>query len=111
MKTIPGILALKSIKEISKQNGAFGIRFISYNRYKYKSDGDKIFTNCKLRKQLPEDKFNIHSENYFLFEDEFGNPKTAWKFLIRAIEISNVWYKVSWYNRELNHKYIENNGN
>ncbi len=80
-----GIEALRLAREISKvPDGTFTIAFYTYNRVKGEASPRlKVMQGCKARAQLPKDRFWIDSDNYFLFKDAQGNPKTAFRILIR----------------------------
>ncbi len=101
MKEIKGIDALNLAKEISKlPDGRFNIVFFPYNTIKGEaSTTPRVIERCKVRTQLPEDQFYRDSDNYFLFEDEFGKPKTAHCILIRFMGFSSDNYlmrKLKW---------------
>nr|WP_321409326.1 hypothetical protein [uncultured Carboxylicivirga sp.] len=85
MKTIKVIDALRLAKEINKvPEGRFTISFFSYNRTKgIASDKLRTLEGCKARTQLSRERFSIDGDNYFLFEDQDGNPKTCYISLIR----------------------------
>lgn len=85
--TINGLEALRLAGEVSKiPDGTFTIAFYPYSRVKGRaSDTLRTITGCKVRTQLPRDKFWIDSENYFLFIDADGNCKTCFRILIRFI--------------------------
>ena len=85
MKTMGGIEALRLAREISKvPDGTFTIVFYSYNRIRKKASATpRVIKGCKVRAHLPRDKFGIDSENYFLFTDAQGSPKTCYRILIR----------------------------
>lgn len=91
-----GIDALRLAKEISKlPDGCFTIAFYSYNRTKNKAS--KILTvreRCKFRTQLPQEKFQVDSDNFFLFSDEKGNPKTCYRILIRYMGFPHDNFKL-----------------
>jgi len=57
---------------------------------------------CKVRAQLPQDRFQIPSDNYFLFEDDQGNPKTCFRILIRFVGFPPEYklIKVNWFKDE-----------
>lgn len=101
MKEMKGIDALNLAKEISKlPDGNFNVAFFPYNSTKSKADTTlRVIENCKVRTQLPEDQFYRDSDNYFLFSDKDGNPKTSHCILIRFIAFSSDNYqmrKVIW---------------
>lgn len=96
MKEIKGIDALTLAKEISKHpDGRFNIVFFPYNSIKREASiKPRIIDRCKVRTQLPEDQFYRDSDNYFLFEDEAGKPKTAYCILIRFMGFSSDNYQL-----------------
>jgi len=101
MNEIEGNKALTLAKEISKlPDGCFIIAFFKYNTIKDQvSDQLRVIEGCKTRAQLPNEVFNRDPENYFLFQDNEGNPKTAYKILIRFIGFShqgNKLRKINW---------------
>lgn len=101
MDTISGIDALQLAREISKiPGGTFTIAFYPYNRIKGVASARlRVIEGCIVRAQLPQDRFWIDSENYFLFSDSQGLPKTCYRILIRFIGFShqnNKLRKVQW---------------
>ena len=101
MKETKGIDALELAKEISKlPDGNFNIAFFPYNSIKGEAKTElRVIEKCKVRTQLPEDQFYRDSDNYFLFSDKDGKPKTCSKVLIRFIAFSSDNYqmrKVKW---------------
>ncbi len=79
--------AMNLAREISKlPGGNFAIAFYQYDRINNRvSDKLRVEEGCRLRPQLPKDAWDVGSENYFLFEDKNGKPKTAWRILVRFI--------------------------
>lgn len=101
MKEMRGIDALELAKEISKlPDGKFNIAFFPYNSTKGEAKPElRVIKECKVRTQLPEDQFSRDSDNFFLFSDKDGNPKTCYRILIRFIAFSSDNYqmrKVNW---------------
>lgn len=96
METITGITALRLAHEVSKiPDGTFTIAFYPYNRGKGQASTElRVIENCKVRKQLPRDKFWVGSDNYFLFSDGQGNPKTCYRILIRFMGFPNDNFKL-----------------
>ena len=96
MKEIKGIDALTLAKEISKlPDGRFNIAFFPYNSIKREASAElRVINKCKVRTQLPNDQFYRDSDNYFLFEDESGQPKTAHCVLIRFMAYSSDNYQL-----------------
>lgn len=85
MEELNGVDALRIAKEISQvPDMTFTIAFYPYSRAKGEASAKlTVKQGCTARKQLPEDKFGIDSENFFLFTDNKGNPKACYKILIR----------------------------
>lgn len=101
MNEIDGNTALTLANEISKlPDGSFVIAFFKYNARKDQaSDKLRVIEGCKTRTQLPDEVFFRDPENYFLFQDSDGNPKTAYRILIRFIGFShqdNKLRKINW---------------
>ena len=96
METIGGIEALRLAKEVSKiPDGTFTIAFYPCSRSRGKaSDKLRVIKGCKVRAHLPEDRFDIDSENFFLFADSSGTPKTCYRILIRYMGFPNDNFKL-----------------
>ena len=94
--TLSGMNALRFASEISKVEGLhFHIAFYTYSRSKGTASGRlSVKTNCKARTQLPEDRFDIDSENFFLFVDEKGKHQTCYRYLIRYMAFPQDNYKM-----------------
>ena len=94
--TMTGIVALQWAKEISKlPNGCFTIAFFPYSRQKGEASGKlAVKEGCTFRTQLPEERFSIDSENFFLFNDGNGNPKMCYRILIRYMGFPQDGYKL-----------------
>lgn len=96
-----GIDALHLAKELSKlPDGCFTIAFFPYSKARSQAN-DKltIKERCKARMQLPEERFRIDSENFFLFMDEKGEPKTCYRILIRYMGFPHdnfKLHKINW---------------
>ena len=95
--------AMNWAKEISKlPDGCFTIAFFPYSRQKNQaSDKLVIKEGCKYRAQLPQEQFNIDSDNFFLFSDANGEPKMCYKILIRYMGFPQDGYKlhkIIWYD-------------
>ncbi len=83
--SINGIVALERMKLETAAGHSFKLSVFSYSKSKQKaSDKLRTFENCKVRKQLPSDKWSIDVENFFLFESN-GQPKTCYKYLMRYV--------------------------
>lgn len=91
-----GIDAIKLATEISRiPDGDFTIAFFPCSRVKGEASGKlRVIKGCKTRTQLPSDAFDVDSENYFLFQDQDGNPKMCYKILIRYIGFPQDNYKL-----------------
>ncbi|MFH0760731.1 MAG: hypothetical protein V2A67_04445 [Bacteroidota bacterium] len=103
MNPINGIDAIRKAQEISKVgDGTFTIAFYSYNRTKQEAgDKLKVYEGCKTRTQLPQERFSIDGDNFFLFLDKDGNPKTCYRILIRFMGFPEDGFKlrnVQWLN-------------
>lgn len=98
METISASEAFRLIKEISQlpePKNRFKIAFFPYSRAKTEaSDKLTIKEDCTFRKQLPQDKFSIDSDNFFLFTDGSGAPKACYRILLRYIGFSFDNYKL-----------------
>lgn len=94
--TMIGIVALQWAKEISKlPNGCFTIAFFPYSRQKGEASGKlAVKEGCTFRTQLPEERFSIDSENFFLFNDGNGDPKMCYRILIRYMGFPQDGYKL-----------------
>lgn len=96
-----GIDALQWAREISKlPDGYFTLCFYPYSRSQgMAGDGLVVKERCKYRTQLPQDRFAVDSENYFLYTDENGNPKMCYRILIRYMGFphdSFKLHKINW---------------
>lgn len=96
LEEVSGMDALRFATEISKvKDLSFHIAFYPYSRSR--GTANNVLTtkrNCKARAQLPEDRFETGSENYFLFEDENGKPQTCYRYLIRYMAFPQDNYKM-----------------
>lgn len=78
--------AFEKMKLLTNTDSSFTIAFFKCNRVTDEvSDRLSIRHGCKLRSQLPIDKFTEDSENYFLFTDENGEPRTCFRMLLRFV--------------------------
>lgn len=96
-----GIDALQLAKEISKlPDGCFTIAFYPYSRSRGRASAKlTVKERCKARTQLPEEAFQIDSDNFFLFSDEKGEPKTCYRILIRYMGFPHdnfKLHKINW---------------
>ena len=91
-----GLSALQWAREISKlPEGHFTVCFYPYSRARGMASSAMIIKeNCKYRKQLPNEKYQVDSENYFLFTDGDGDPRMCYRILIRYMGFPNDNYKL-----------------
>ncbi len=91
-----GLAALQWAREISKlPEGHFTVCFYPYSRTKGMASSTMVIKeNCKYRKQLPNEKYQVGSENYFLFTDGDGEPRMCYRILIRYMGFPNDNYKL-----------------
>lgn len=91
-----GTNAMQWAREISKlPDGYFTVCFFQYNRTRQiASDKLIVKVHCKYRTQLPNERYSVDSENYFLFEDENGEPKMCYRILIRYMGFPQDGYKL-----------------
>lgn len=105
MKTISGLNAIRLTQEISRiPGGVFTIAFFPYNRTKGEAVAKlRVIEGCTYRSQLPQDKFSIDGDNFFLFNDKDGNPKACYRILMRFIGFPNDNFalrKINWLHNE-----------
>ncbi len=105
MNTIKGIDAIQLAQEVSKiPGGCFTVAFYPYNRTKGVAEAKlRTIEGCTYRSQLPQDKWQIDGDNYFLFQDKYGNPKTCYRVLLRFIGFPNDNFqlrKINWLGNE-----------
>ena len=104
MESITGIESIRMMKEVSKlPDGHFTIAFFPYNRTKEEASTKlQVRERCKARAQLPQDLFQIPSDNYFLFQDKDRNPKMCFRVLIRFVGFPPEYklIKVKWFKDE-----------
>lgn len=93
---LDGIHALELAREISKlPEGCFTIAFFPYSKTSGKGSGKMVVKEkCKFRSQLPQERFSIDGDNFFLFLDENDNPKTCYRILIRYMGFPHDNYKL-----------------
>ena len=91
-----GIEAIQWAREISRvPQGDFIICFFPYSRSQGMAGEQMVVKErCKYRTQLPEECFNVDSKNFFLFEDQEGNPKMCYRILIRYMGFPQDGYKL-----------------
>ena len=100
MKIINGIDAIRMAQDVSNiKGGGFHVWFYAYNRSKGAASTTlKELKDCTTRPQLPPGKFDIDSDNYFLFNDANGDPKTCYRILWRYIAFPPQYQmcKINW---------------
>ena len=96
MKTISGIEAIKLAQEVSKvPDGTFTLAFYRHNRATGETSPQlKVLEGCKTRSQMPREQWEIDGDNYFLFQDSEGNPKTAYRILVRYMGFPDDNFKL-----------------
>lgn len=96
MKSINIIDAIRLAQEVSKlPDGSFTIAYYKYNRTTGAASAQLTITEgCKTRAQMPRDKWTEDGDNYFLFQDNEGKPKTAYRILIRFMGFPQDGYKL-----------------
>jgi hypothetical protein len=96
MQTIAGLDALYLTKAVSKiKDGCFTLAFYPYNRTKGLCEAKlRVMEGCKYRSQLPQDAFDVDGDNFFLFTDKDGNPKSCYRILARFIGFPNDNFKL-----------------
>lgn len=94
--TMTGIQAMQWAKEISKlPNGCFTIAFFPCSRHRGEAIPNlTVKEGCKWRTQLPEERFSIDSDNFFLFSDADGEPKMCYRILIRYMGFPQDGFKL-----------------
>lgn len=103
MNMIKGIDALRMMHDVSKlPDGCFTISFFPYSRANASASSELITKKgCKVRPQLPEERWSIDSDNYFLFLDGEGKHQTCYRALIRYVGFPNdnfELHKINWYD-------------
>ncbi len=93
---IDGLHALSWARELSKlPDGDFTLMFFPYNRSRREASNQLVVKeHCKFRTQLPEERFSVSSENFFLFTDGDGQPRMCYRYLIRFMAFSQDGYKI-----------------
>lgn len=100
MDIIRGIDAIRMAEDATKIGGYFVVAFFPYSRTKGQASTTlREYKECRVRSQLPREKWSIESKNFFLFEAK-DDPKMCYRVLIRYIGFSTNGYKlkkVIWY--------------
>ena len=98
MKNIGASEAFRLVKEISQlpePDNRFKIAFFPYSRAKGEASATlTVKENCTFRKQLPKDQFSVDSDNFFLYTDQDGNPRSCYRVLVRFIGFPQDNYKL-----------------
>lgn len=102
---INGHDAVRLMEEVSKlPGGCFTLSLYPCSLAKRQAGAVlKTYTGCRFRTPLPRDKWEVDGDNYFLFEDAAGNPKTCYKVLIRFVGFPCDGFKlkkVKWFQNE-----------
>lgn len=94
--TLKGITAMQWARELSKlPDGCFTVAFFPCSRQRGEASTTlNIKEGCKWRTQLPKERFNVDSENLFLFTDGDGEPRMCYKILVRFMAFPNDGYKL-----------------
>lgn len=94
--TLKGPHALQLARELSRlPNGDFHIAFFPYSSSRDKAEPRlRVIKHCKWRTQLPHERFAKTADNYFLFTDSEGKPKTCYRILIRYMAFPPDNYKL-----------------
>ena len=104
MNPIAGIDAMRLSRDICKlPGGRFTLAFYQYNRTKGLALPKlRIEEGCTFRSQLPQDEFSVDSDNFFLFNDKDGKPKTCYRILARFIAFPPdfILRKINWLHHE-----------
>lgn len=78
--------AFERMKLLTNTDSSFTVAFFKYNRKTGEASASlTVKSGCKLRAQLPRDQFTEDSENYFLFTDGEGEPRTCFRMLLRFV--------------------------
>lgn len=97
-----GHVALQLAETVTKAGGSFSISFFPFSR-KSPPTGSvalKTYENCRMRKPLPHEKWDIDGKNFFLFLTEDNKPKACYRALIRYMSFSsdgNKLKQIKWY--------------
>lgn len=76
----------REISQLPEPQNRFTISFFPYSRSKGEASAKLVVKeNCTFRTQLPKDKFSVDSDNFFLYQDSAGDPKSCYRVLIRYI--------------------------
>ena len=96
--------AIRKMQSVCRlPGGCFTIAFHKYNRTKGEASPRlEVREGCTTRPQLPQDVFQISSDNFFLFQDKEGDPKTCWRVLLRFVGFPPEFklQKVNWFRDE-----------
>ena len=102
MDTMKGAVALQIAESVTKAGGSFTISFFPFSRTKSGTGTAtlKTYSNCRMRKPLPHEKWDIDGKNFFLFLTEDDKPKACYRSLIRYMSFStdgNKLKNIKWY--------------
>ncbi len=97
-----GAVALQRAEDVTKAGGTFSISFFPFSRRQPPTGNVtlKTYENCRMRKPLPHEKWDIDGKNFFLFLTEDNQPKACYRSLIRFMSFStdgNKLKQIKWY--------------
>lgn len=97
-----GHVALQLAETVTKAGGSFSISFFPFSRRNPQTGSValKTYENCRMRKPLPHEKWDIDGKNFFLFLTEDNKPKACYRSLIRYMSFSsdgNKLKQIKWY--------------
>lgn len=102
MNTMSGYDALCRAEAVTALGGTFDMAFYPYSRARGEASAElQVCRGCRIRLQLPHEKWNVDGANYFLFDNAAGEHRMCWRVLIRWISFSdedNKLYKLIWYD-------------
>lgn len=100
--TMSGYDALRRAEAVTAMGGTFSMAFYPYSRAKKEASTClQTEEGCRVRTQMPHEKWSVDGANYFLFQNAEGRPRMCWRVLIRWMSFSdesNKLYKLIWYD-------------
>jgi hypothetical protein len=85
----------REVSQLPEPQNRFTVCFFPYSRSKGKASAKPVTKEkCTFRTQLPKDKFSIDSDNFFLYNDSDGNPRTCYRVLMRYIGFAEDDYRL-----------------
>lgn len=74
--------AVEMMKDITKAEGTFSIKFRKYDRVR-KTGGDLVrLSKARLRKKPSDKDVSNASHKLFLLDTETGHPRVCWQILV-----------------------------